>query len=85
MSLLWALPVLVLVLGTALAGVLLSRLADELGLLDRSLRRAGRIGVQAGDLSTDVAGLHRTAGGLAARIQGTTPLDGVTGTPTDDR
>jgi hypothetical protein len=84
-SLFWALPVLVLVLGTALAGVLLGRLTDELGLLDRSLRRAGRIGVQAGDLSIDVAGLHRTAGGLATRIQGTPAPDGVTGTPTGDR
>lgn len=85
MSLLWALPVLVLVLGAALAGVLLSRLTDELGLLDRSLRRAGRIGVQAGDLSTDVAGLHRTAGALATRIQGPPSSDGVTWTPTGDR
>ncbi len=85
MSLLWALPVLVLVLGAALAGVLLSRLTDELVLLDRSLRRAGRIGVQAGDLSMDVAGLHRTAGVLALRIQGPPPADGVNWTPTGDR
>lgn len=85
MSLLWALPVLVLVLGAALAGVLLSRLTDELGLLDRSLRRAGRIGVQAGDLSMDVAGLHRTAGALATRFPGPQPADGVTWTSTGDR
>ena len=85
MSLLWALPVLVLVLGAALAGVLLSRLTDELGLLDRSLRRAGRIGVQAGDLSMDVAGLQRTAGALATRVPGPQPADGVTWTPTGDR
>lgn len=85
MSLLWALPVLILVFGAAFAGLLLARLTDELGELDRAMRRAGRVGVQATDLHTDVAGLHRTAHGLAARVPEPSAHRQVTGTPAGDR
>ncbi len=83
MPLLWALPVLVLVTGTAVAGVLLDRLADDLARLDRSLRRAGRVAVAADGLVAEVGRLHGTAAGLADRVAD--PGSGLRPPPGADR